>query len=182
MVGRALTIGPDGPLATTRSPDHEPDLAAAGDRAIAVWQIDGGSTVVNWAYTLDGGALWVAGAQLPYPSGQTSVAHPSVCLDDAGRVALAVSVNVPTGYPLAVFRGQFSGSGVSWMPPIYVLPAATNPPYYDAPRIACDPTRGYLYVSYTRATPGSLPETQWQRVFLLRSLDGGATWSAPLAL
>jgi hypothetical protein len=173
----ALTIGPDRPLAATLAADYEPDIAAVGDRAIAVWLPYYG---VSWAYSLDGGSHWVAGPRLPYASSQqSSVAHPSVCMDDAGHVGLAVVVNVPSGYPLAVFRGQFSAGGVTWLPPVYALPAGAN---YDAPRIACDPARGHLYLSYTLVTPGSLPESQQQTIFFLRSLDGGATWSAPLNL
>jgi len=57
-------------------------------------------------------------------------------------------------------------------------------PRFDAPRVACDPIRGHLYIAYSlvEGTPSGTIATYESTIQFVRSLDGGQTWSAPQAL
>jgi len=74
---------------------------------------------------------------------------------------------------------------MAWQGPIHPVPwrevKGTGQDPYDAARLACDPERGYLYLAYTRARSVSAVTFDYT-INLVRSLDGGQTWGAPLAL
>jgi hypothetical protein len=79
---------------------------------------------------------------------------------------------------VSVSRGTVSGPALSWDPPVVVAFAddAFGFDFLDREHIACDPSSGALYVSYTRFPFGGSGRG---RIDLVGSNDGGLTWSSP---
>jgi hypothetical protein len=79
---------------------------------------------------------------------------------------------------LSVHRGSFSGSVLNWGPPVVAAIADDTEglDFLDKEYVACDPNSGNLYVAYSRLLAGGAGTGQ---IELVRSSDGGLTWSAP---
>ena len=170
----AQAFGPVVRLSHSPQVSNQPDVAAHGDQLVAVWQKEAGHSRVGWAYSTDGGGSWTDGGELPVPV-IARLELPALCSDAAGNFYV---VTLPENWTISVMRGRFQGSSFLWQSPVNLVPRAIAFEY-DYPRIACDPERGYLYVtaSYVPQIPGH-PRYQTIVTFI-RSTDGGATWSAP---
>lgn len=177
---QAQIVGADGRVQSgvtfTGGDEKGPELALRGNFGLAVWYEDG-SEPIHCAFSLDGGASWSPGGLLPddYNYGQ-----PAVC---AGPGASFHAVNVrdlpfsSTG--LVVRRGVIEGGALTWQPSVQLDSAQ----FIERPTIACDPTSADVYVTYTRTFLVSAPPIVYSAsIYFARSSDGGATWSAPVAL
>ncbi len=141
----------------------EPSVAALGDVVVATWQ---SHAMLGWGFSLDGGLTWTDGGEFPSP--YPLVGQNSVCVDATGNFYAVCRANGA----VAFYRGRWDGVAFTWNEPDFPLI------YFavDRPWVTCDPERGYVYLSYARFG-GSLHQIE-----IIRSLDGGATWSAPLVL
>ncbi len=143
----------------------------------------GGETrngVSGWGFSVDGGANWT-GVQTGLPKFAAADfgtrGDPSIDVDAAGNFYYA-SLYTRAGVGqllISVHKGRFVGSTFTWDTPTF----ATSPPVdADKEHIGVDKRPGSqnVYVSYTNF--GVAP----RRIEVVRSTDGGATWSAPVVL
>ncbi len=163
----------------------EPDVLIDGDRVLVTFY--GGVYPFFQsnasAYSADGGVTWGTEVGLPRlagslvdPEGQTSV-----CLISSGEF-LCVQ-GAANGRTLAVVRGVASLQGVMWQlraEPTPRILSGVCPPY-DSPRIVHDATSGVTYLTYTIGLQVAAGVCE-NRIELMRSLDEGLTWSAPLPI
>ena len=170
----AELVSPDQRISPIAGVENEPDVAVAGERLVAVWAHPASGGAVGWAFSGDGGSNWGPPGNLPPGtlgnSGATG--QPTVCVDGVGWFFAAATFASNDGASVGVWRGTLVGTGLVWQSPVPVVPPELDA-IFDTPRIASDPVRHYLYVSYTEGLG---------RLFFVRSLDQGQTWSVPLAL
>jgi hypothetical protein len=170
----------------------QPSLAADGKKVVGTFEVgrifNGGSSAVGWARSNDGGNAWDDGLlPLTIQSGQSTTgagpvwraADPSVAFDASHKMWLVASTGLNgTGGTVGFFVNR-SKDGNKWSSPIVAHVAGTG----DTPQngsLACDNSPksqgyGHCYIAYNNA--GSTPANQLQ---VITSIDGGATWSAPV--
>lgn len=113
--------------------------------------------------------------------------QPTVCVLESGAYFAAVQFATwvpPYSKTIAIYRGEFDGGMLAWGSPFYAVPLLSeleDAIAYDAAQLACDPERGYVYLSFTR-TDETAVELYDYTIRFVRSLDGGLTWSAPIDL
>ncbi len=148
----------------------------------------------GYAYTtFDGGRSWL-NVQLPHLTIQTGATGLLSDMDSAGDPAVAFGAHNIVYYANLVFSRFNSASGIvvskstdggrTWGEPSIVhtdgVDASGNPldtPYFnDKEWIAVDQRTGTVYVTWTLFGPTDTP------IQVSRSTDGGATWSAPVAV
>jgi len=136
--------------------------------------------ISGWGFSADGGATWT-GVQtgLPKfaPGDFGARGDPSIDVDAQGNFYYAsLYQRVGVGQLLiSVHKGGFVGSTFTWNTPTF----ATSPPVNaDKEHLGVDrrPGSQTVYVSYTNF--GVSPRT----IEVVRSTDGGATWSMPVVL
>ena len=168
--------------------EAQPSLAASGKTLVGVFEVgrayNGGASAIGWGTSTNGGKSWKHGL-LPAtvisggPAGTWRGADPSVAADVRyGKWIAAYTGLGSTANTLGLFA-HTSADGKSWSAPISVHAAGTG----DTPSkswVACDnnaASSGYgnCYIAYTNTA--STPANQ---IFVSRSTDGGATWSAPV--
>ena len=166
----------------------EPSIAANGRTTVVAYQVAragyaGAAAAIGFATSRDRGASWSSGF-LPALTIRSSppghfrwASDPSVAYDAAHGTwliaSLAIGGDTPPTAALVVSRSR---DGISWQPPKRLVTAARLP-LFDKPWIACDDWpasrfRGTCYYAYTDDLVG--------RIAVLRSADGGATWSGPV--
>ena len=171
----------------------EPDSFAYGSTIVSAFQVgryyaSGGASGIGFATSKDGGQTWTEGV-LPLltvnnvPAGRYQRAtDPSVAYDEALGVWLVSSLVLsPPCVPdcrsgIVVSR---STDGLTWSAPVTIVPQAASF-QHDKNWTTCDnwpgsPFRGRCYTSYSDFSDGS------RRILTTRSLDGGRTWSGPVA-
>jgi FlgD Ig-like domain/Bacterial pre-peptidase C-terminal domain len=167
------------------SPDaaqSEPSVAACGRFALAAWNdgqgfVTGGDTQGS-SWSADGGITWhVAGAP-PHPSGWRLTSDPVLTADeqtgDFWYAALVLTDASTNG--VAVAHARVSDTGVLWDPPVMAHAEPNVSAVVDKPWLARDPAGGALYAVYSCFRAGT------DEIDLVRSTDGGHTWSTPLTL
>jgi len=182
--------GPEVRVTARVDVENEPDLAIWGDHAVAVWYWNLFPERSGWGYSTDGGNTWIdGGAFAPLSTtGHRVRGQASVCVDGAGRFyAVTGYTMTPNSFALSVFAGSFSETGISWSAPVFAVPIIpfTSPLAYDSPQLACDSESGIVYLTYSRAIdvdPDPAEREFEYTVHLVRSSDGGATWSTPVPL
>lgn len=160
----------------------EPSSAAFGSTIVTVFQsgrhLGGGADGIGFATSRNAGATWRSGF-LPQEADVDTISDPVVAYDARHKVWLATSLSEADGTGGDVGLGIFvnrSADGIRWGPPV---DAATDPTErYDKEWIACDNWassrfRGRCYITYLDFASGAISTR--------RSLDGGLTWSAPVA-
>lgn len=161
--------------------EAEPDTFAYGKTIVSAFQVgrynDGGSVNTGWATSTDGGRSWQHGF-LPgitvVAGGQWSrVSDPAVAYDAKHGLWL-ISGLVLTGTNGVGVVVSSSSDGVHWNNP--VLAAGNDGLGYDKDWIACDSTAssphyGNCYIEADITSFGN-------EVFMVTSIDGGATWGS----
>ncbi len=161
----------------------EPDSAANGRTVVTVFQsgrqADGGAAGIGWATSTNAGGSWRSGflpgvTMFSTPPGESTVAtDPVVAWDAAHGTWLAVTLGISeAGMSFMVSR---SPDGLRWDLPITALRAPEEA--IDKEWVTCDngprsPYRGTCYIAYLDVEAGYIA--------VIRSSDGGRTWSAPV--
>ena len=173
---------------------YQPRLARIGTRLISTWTDNSYSSILPWSVSSDEGRSWSLGGDLALSPAIEPTATlygggaATLVADGAGHAYLAYRIlgRYDLINRVVVRRGTASASGWQWEPAVV---AATQGLLYeftaDTPWLACDPVSGNLYLAYVANTYTGSPipdRSPDQPVVLVRSLDGGQTWSAPLTI
>ncbi len=146
------------------------------------------STIILFSKSADAGLTWSAPKRISTDAGD--------CIDSDGTVEGAVPAVGPNGEVYVVWVGKnglmfnmSTDQGETWLDreiPIAAVPGGWDysiPGIYRAnglPVTVCDlsqgPHRGTLYVNWSDQRNGSSDTDVW----LMKSTDGGANWSAPI--
>ncbi|MFI5371070.1 MAG: FlgD immunoglobulin-like domain containing protein [Candidatus Eisenbacteria bacterium] len=160
----------------------EPSIAAWDRFALAAWNdgqgfVTGGDTQGS-AWSADHGATWHSGGPPPRPAGWRWTSDPVLAVDertgDFWLCALVITDVSTNG--VAVTHARVSDHGVAWDPPVMARAEPNVSAYVDKPWIARDPAGGTLFLTHTCFRAGT------DEIDLVRSSDGGRTWSAPVTL
>ena len=174
----AEVVSPDQRISPIADVENEPDIAASGSTVVALWFKAVAGDEAAWAYSVNGGTTWLDGGSLPrIPYQVVPNGHPSICVDGQGIFYAAADLSTSTGCGIGVWNGRLQGQSFVWLGPVSAVPQlGSNIEPHEFPRIVCDPDRGYLYLTYTF----NVPENGYEATpYVVRSLNGGQTWSAP---
>jgi hypothetical protein len=186
VVSRRVSNDPYRNPESQHQTEVEPDNAAAGSTVVDVFQVGrifgGGAANIGFATSRDAGRTWRRGF-LPgltvnsRPAGDFPiVSDPSVAYDALHGTWLVVSLAV-AGDRSAVLVSR-SADGLTWSLPVVATLAPTlGPLLLDKEWVVCDngatsPFRGRCYVSYS--------DFRTLEISTQVSVDGGATWAAPV--
>ena len=167
----------------------EPDSFGYGDTVVATFQTGrfvngGGSSNIGWATTTNAGRTWTTG-MLPgttvYQGGPWSrISDPAVAYDPLHDVwmisTLAFGMGLtPFGSPTGILVSRSTDGGLTWQQPVETFVGG----FLDKNWITCDtwplsPYYGNCYQEWDDPGAGN-------RLYMNRSTDGGATWSAPVS-
>lgn len=166
----------------------EPDTYANGSTIVSVFQVgryaNGGADDIGWATSTDGGTTWQSGLLqgITKTEGNGSfsrVSDPAVVYDAKASTWLAsglviTDANGVTGVGVSV---SSSPDGVNWSSQPVIAYQVPDTEFLDKDWITCDDTAsspyyGNCYIEADRADENDV-------VTMIRSSDGGRTWSAP---
>lgn len=164
-------------------PQAESTIAAFGNQLIAGWN-DGlgfcppNGAVQGYATSTDGGLTWTDRGDVPaLGTGGRYRGDPVHFVNrDTGTFwILGLYEGGTPGSGLALLNGHFAGA--AWVIDGNRQIAVGGADFLDKEWGAVDPATGYLYVTYSRFVGGTTSQIE-----LIRSTDGGTTWSAPLLM
>jgi hypothetical protein len=165
------------PNAIVDTNDTTPALAAHGSRFIAVWhRTTFGSTTIQVARSDDGGMTWTPNATF---FDESDV--PVIATDGAGTWVI-VWEHAPsfgnTFLPTDLYFSRSTDDGLTWSTPAALNAGAAGDALRDIPsRLVYS---GGVWVVVSSAS--TVPIAQQSDVLFWRSVDGGASWSAPTSL
>ena len=160
----------------------ETTVAAWGNQVVAGWNDSKGfcvGAVQGWGTSADGGLTFTDQGDVPaLPAGGRYRGDPVHFVDTSNGefYVLGLYEETPaTGSGLAIMNGHFSGS-------TFVIDGnrkiiAGGADFLDKEWGCIDPVTHAIYVTYSRFVGGSTPQIE-----LVRSTDGGTTWSAPVVV
>ncbi len=160
--------------------ETEPDIAGAGDTLVVVWTdvaTGGCRHRVGCAISIDRGASWSYAGNIAGMEG--GFGEPSICRSASGTYFVASPICTPLK-DVAVSRGIFDGMGLTWSTPSKAVTIEDDTRTLW-PDLACDSAGSLLNLIYTHVWESS-PQVFFSRVELVRSTDGGASWSPPVIL
>jgi hypothetical protein len=173
----------------------EPDTFSFGQTVVAAFQSGrffafGGSSGIRFATSTDSGQTWTTGS-LPSLTIATGGAFdratdPSVAYDAKHNAWLIASLALSgpftsIGSPTSSYVvSRSTDGGLSWSSPIVAAPVNAAPPptnAHDKGWLVCDSTAtspfyGNCYLAYS--------DLAANRISIVRSSDGGLTWSSPV--
>lgn len=183
IVSRRLSVDPSTNPQSQHETAVEPDNTAWGPTVVAAFQVGrfatGASSNIGFAVSRDAGRTWQRGL-LPSitlesvpPGTQRAASDPSVAYDSVHSVWLIGTLTLEQSSSHVLVARSVDGQ--HWSAPVTV---ATGP-LLDKDWLACDngatsPFRGRCYATYTDDQK-NITVSQW-------SIDGGATWSAPVTV
>jgi hypothetical protein len=171
----------------------EPDTFSFGSTVVAAFQsgrffAGGGASAIGFATSMDAGKTWSSGflPALTVATGgpATRATDPSVAYDPLHGVWLVASLTLTAPFapsPTSQYVvSRSTNGGLTWSGPVVASPANPAPPpalAHDKGWIVCDtwassPFYGRCYLAYSDFVAG--------RISIVRSTDGGMTWSAPV--
>ena len=189
LVSRRLSRDPyTGPEAQHES-QVEPDSLTVGRTTVATFQVgrrfSGAADNIGFAVSRDDGGTWRSGllpglTRMSVPAGANERASdPVVAYDSVNRVWLIATLALEGQTTrLTVSR---STDGFTWGSPVTAIEDTfANGITFDKNWIACDngpssPHRGRCYLVYTDTLRSD-------RLAVITSIDGGATWSVPVGV
>jgi len=186
--GGGLTLVSTDPYTNTSSQhatEVEPDTFSNGSMIVSSAQVgrftDGGASNASWNTSTDGGASWQHG-MLPgitvFQGGVWArVSDPSVAYDARHGMWMIAGLVLNSSVNGAGVTVSRSTDGITWQNP--VLAVGNDGQGYDKEWIVCDntagsPFYGNCYIEVDITSGGN-------RIVMIRSTDGGATWSAPVS-
>ncbi len=193
-----LTNTPTLPSGVHHATEVETDTLAEGSTIVSSFQVGRysayGASATGWATSIDGGQTWQHGLlpglsnASPSPNSTfVSVANQSVLYDAAHGTwliptvgVISCSSEVPTtqsclGHPATEHTLMVSRSvdGLNWNLPITAVASNVDKPWGVCDNSPVSPYYGTCYVAYAQIDDND-------RLALVRSTDGGLTWSAPI--
>lgn len=128
--------------------------------------------------SIDGGLTWQADGTLPL-GGFAAAGDPSVAGDGLGNIYYSCLRFNRVGSANDIAVASSADGGLTWSVPVPVVTGTGSDDFNDKPYIAVDttngPFNGQIYVTWTNFGIGA----SIRRSF---SVDGGATWAAPLTI
>jgi cysteine-rich repeat protein len=123
----------------------------------------------------DTGGLPTGGAS------QILLGDPSVTACGDGKFYYS-SIYFPnaTDSALAVNVGTVTGANISWTNPLLAISATAD--FLDKEWLTCDRLTNTLYMTYTRFVNGNVGDPTARRIEIIKSVNGGVTWTPPLIL
>jgi len=164
----------------------ETSVAVFGSHVVVGFNQINGNRGSGVAYSTDGGATFTDTGGLPAGGGTNRLfGDPAVTACGDGTFYYS-SIYIPdpdfTESRLAVSVGTFTGAVLNWSTPI--IAATSVDDFLDKEWLTCDRATNTLYMTYTRFVNGNVPggATTELRIEIIRSTNGGATWTAPVVL
>ena len=165
----------------------ETTIAVFGSNVVVGFnQVNNSSVVGNRgsgvAYSTDGGQTFTDTGGLPTGGANTTLlGDPSLtaCSDGKFYYSSIYFPNSPDS-ALAVNVGTFTGINLSWTTPM--IAATSTNDFLDKEWLTCDRLTNTLYMTYTRFVNGNVGNTTELRVEIIKSTNGGTSWTAPLVL
>ncbi len=155
-------------------------VAVFGDTVVIGWNdskgFTAGNTISSYAYSLDGGATFTDGGNVPLQvAGDQAFGDPGVDTDEKGNWYYN-QIYTKTGQQnIGVHHGKFVAGVLVWDTPVMASIGTSAAGLLDKCLLACDRVTGNVYVAYTRFT--SIPQIE-----VVRSTTNGATWNPPIVL
>lgn len=193
-----LTAIPTYPPGAHHATELETAVLAEGNTVVSSFQVGRfaayGAMAMGWATSTDGGHTWQSGllpgvsASSPSPNPSfIGIANQSVMYDAATQTWIIPSVAVvscaslvptpescigtgATEHSIVVNR---SSDGVTWGLPVVATATNADKPWGTCDNTPTSPHFGTCYIAYAQIDDGD-------RLAVIHSTDGGATWSAPV--
>jgi hypothetical protein len=127
----------------------------------------GGASCLSY-FSADGGLTWNQGGAPPQPSTNNSCIYVSLSSDSQGNFYYAYSIN-----PQSLMVAKSTDGGRSF-PTASTVATFEEFPYVEVDSQPASHFQGSIYVTYSDLSTGDIK--------LVRSRDGGSTWSTPLTL
>jgi hypothetical protein len=167
----------------------ETSLAVSGSNLVMGYNDSAGffdwtEGVSGYSYSTDGGATWIDGGGLPIVGdGDRLRGDPAVVFCDGHVYYASIYLTGATASPpetsaIAVNEGTFVDGALVWSLPRVASIDTGGGDFLDKEYIACDRATGDLYVSYTNFMAAESASARGQ-IELVKSSDGGLTWSSP---
>ena len=189
LVTRRLSRDPYTGAEAQHESEVEPDSLTVGRTTVATFQVgrrfSGAADNIGFAVSRDDGRTWRSGllpglTPVSVPAGANERASdPVVAYDAVNRVWMIATLALEGQITrLTVSR---STDGLTWGSPVTAIEATSgNGIAFDKNWIACDngpssPNRGRCYLVYTDTLRSD-------RLAVITSIDGGATWSLPVGI
>lgn len=160
----------------------ETTVAALGDYRVVGWNDSKGfcvGAVQGWSTSIDGGVTFVDQGDVPaLPTGGRYRGDPVHFVDPStGQFyILGLYEETPaTGSGLALLNGHFAGNAFVIDGNRKILAGGAD--FLDKEWGCVDPVTHQIFVTYSRFVGGSVSQIE-----LIRSSDGGNTWTAPVLL
>lgn len=158
----------------------ETTVAALGDYRLVGWNDSKGfciGAVQGWATSVDGGVTFTDQGEVPaLPAGGRYRGDPVHFVNPATGEFYILGLyeeTVATGSGLALLNGHFAGNAFVIDGNRKILTGGAD--FLDKEWGCVDPATGNLFVTYSRFVGGGVSQIE-----LIRSTDGGNTWSAPV--
>lgn len=177
---------------TPLNPDAATDSGSKDDGSAYLATDGAGNWVAAWSGTYvstsaDNGVTWTAPVLLsPTAEEGFFFAEPSIVTDRAGTWIVAWGSRDTLGGTIGndadVFYSVSTDNGATWTPGALLNSnAATDDGNDERPRLATDEAGNWMAVWTSRSTLGDTigPDRD---IFAVRSIDNGATWTAPTAI
>lgn len=151
-------------------------IASRGNDVLIAWNDGLGPHDQGYGYSTDGGLTFTDGGVPPAPPGWTWSSDPVVTVDEKTGTFYCASLVEPTRGTngVAVVAATFSGATLTWGAPVLVRSVSDASAVIDKPWMVADSTTGNLYLTYSTFDGATGDHIDFQR-----SVNGGATWSAP---
>jgi hypothetical protein len=167
----AQTPEPDSVAVNEDYGQSQPDVAFSGGLGVMVW------VGPEWSYCTDRGRHWSAPSMFPTIAISDQPGYrPRVCSD---RNGMFYAVDLYDASAIAVYRIRQDEAWIS-TPSLAISTPFDGSNYYDSPRIVCDPTGAMVCASCTYGIKSGLSAIG--TIEVVRSGDGGVTWSAPVVV
>lgn len=187
LVGRRLSRDPYTNPESQHETQVEPDSFTVGRTTVVTFQVgrrfDGAADNIGFAVSNDDGRTWRSGllpglTRASQPAGSNLRASDPVVAYDASSGMWLISTLAIEG-PVTRLTVSRAADGFTWSNPVIAIAdSSPNGITFDKNWIACDngaasPHRGRCYLVYTDALNND-------RIAVVTSTDGGATWSTPV--